>query len=165
MLVLIFALWLPWNWFWFPVVLRAPVNMDAQTVDIVCKGHVACATDYRVIFISPDPDDWLLCGSLEQIVIHELQHYLQFTFGMHDEADWNGFCDIIADMILYGDYNEHQRGTMRMMCDDPPEMHAELPILLRGEIPEELAAWYPWFDLVENEHVVRPGVSLISARR
>ena len=147
MLALIFALWLPWNWLWFPVALRAPVNTDAQTVDIVCMGHGACATDYMVIFISPDPDDWLLYGGLERIVIHELQHHLLFKSGLYYDPDWDGFCDVIADMILYGDYDEHQRGTMRVMCDDPPEMHADLPLLLDGEIPQELARWYPWFNL------------------
>ena len=144
MLALIFALWLPWNWFWLPSVFSAPVNTDAQAN---CTNHLACAKSDGMIFISPDPDDWVICGGLKRVVIHELQHHLLFKSGLYYEPDWDGFCNVIAEMILYGDYDEHQRGTMRVMCDDPPELHADLPLLLDGEIPQELAPWYPWFNL------------------
>ena len=144
-MVLLFALWLPWNPFWLPTVLATSVNMDARTVYTTCESPLACARSDGLVFISPDPDDWIVCGGLRRTVNHELQHSLGFTSGLYERADWDAFCDVIADMILYGHYDEHQRGTMRTMCYDPPELHADLPLLLGGKIPEDLAPWYPWF--------------------
>ena len=144
-LILIFAMSLPWNLLWLPMVLSTPINMDARTVYVVCPNHQACARSSGRVFISPSPETWTLCGGLKRTLNHELQHSLGYTSGLYANADWEGFCDVVAEMILYGDYDEHQRGTMRTMCYDPPELHADLPLLLGGKIPEDLAPWYPWF--------------------
>lgn len=89
--------------------------------------------------------------SLRDQYLHEMQHHFQAVAGM---SEWPGgygvFIEALRGAIASGRYTDkHQVRTMKAMVETwPPfEAHADLPLLLDGEIPPEVAKWYPWFDL------------------
>ena len=129
---------------WLPVALQANISFEA---DLFCPSHVACYhSGVKGIFISPKSPEWT---SLKELYAHEMQHHFQFkTLIWERLGGWSKFESILEDLIRSGRYgNKHQLSTMKAMLRtwEPLEAHAELPAVLKYEIPPELADWYPWF--------------------
>lgn len=145
-LLLILILKWPWNPWWIPEVVSAEVFWAFDCGDASACYH----SSIRTIIISPDQDEWRACGGLERIIIHELQHHLQFETRMFERDEWDEFRNDVADFVLYSPYDlsEHQQRSLRALMgrsDELWELHAELPIIMEGDIPVSLARWYPWF--------------------
>jgi len=78
-------------------------------------------------------------------VVHESQHYLASKHGM-GHTDWDKFAKVAIRALRDGNYQKEQvLDAKYMLTYGGHELHAELPWIVKGDIPSCLAPWYPWF--------------------
>ncbi len=151
LLMISFWIWLlawPIKPEWTAVANQAEVTFQGA---IHCPHKTACY-DGGMIYLTPYTDE--SGRSPKDQYLHELQHHFQAEARISERpGGYEKFLEILRDVIHSGRYkNEHQLATMKAMLATwkPDEAHADLPLILKGEIPPELADWYPWFQ-VETE--------------
>jgi hypothetical protein len=103
----------------------------------------------RAIHLCPAPGDyWPWLG------LHESQHIMAGMFLPPLSKDgWDEFGRVAIAALTDGQYPAGPY-TPAQLADAEyiltyggHELHAELPWIVRGDIPANLQAWYPWFDL------------------
>jgi hypothetical protein len=144
--LLILVLWLPWNYEYLSDIASDPIWCYAATP----AGHPERIGWYDgEIHIV----DCKLDAETQRRLAHETQHHLAIK---HDIGDWKAFIELAKAEVFYSKtkYSEHQRGSFigalrhgHRGVGSGFELHAELPLILEGQLPESLQPWYPWFDL------------------
>lgn len=133
---------------WIMAALDLKVMLDGKSH---CVHHTACCAD-GYMHLNPTTND--SGRSLKDIYLHEMQHHFQEVSGIADSpGDYDMFIEALRGAIESGRYTDkHQIRTMKAMVETwPPfEAHADLPLLLDGDIPPEVAKWYPWFDFSQD---------------
>jgi len=76
---------------------------------------------------------------------HETMHYLA---GVAKLGNWDKFAKLAMKEVRRGDYSRHQILSVKGMIryGGGYELHADLPGIFEGQIPESLQKWYPWFE-------------------
>lgn len=128
----------PWN----PAYVDALYHMGIEVHNRPCPSS-AWTGPGQVIHLCPAPgDDWGRLG------LHESQHLLAGRFLQSPAVRWERFAPEVMAALKGGQYKSgHTEWAQDVLQYGDFELHAELPWILHGEIPPELQAWYPWFDL------------------
>lgn len=80
------------------------------------------------------------------LVLHESQHLLASLY-LGDNAQLDLFERVAMKALSTGKYPCDEARLKRVRAIGPHELHAELPWITQGNVPPQLAYWYPWFDL------------------
>lgn len=125
----------PYTWEAKAQAIQVPLVLDAGR----CRhGAPACMYDWTIYF-----DYRATVGQRERIFIHELGHFFQSRYLVWQQpGGWDEFERLAWQAVEHG--TEHQQNSV-LAFTLPHELHAELPLILKGNIPPELANWYPWF--------------------
>lgn len=138
-LVVILLMWLPWRVEWLPV---------AGQAEIIC--HWAPPSGFPERIGWHDGAVHVVHCNLDQETTrrlsHEMQHYLATKNKL---GNWDKFANLVMKEMRRGDFTRHQRLAAKGMIayGGGYELHAELPMMVHGEIPAAFQPWYPWFDL------------------
>jgi len=98
----------------------------------------ACVVE-TTIYYRPAFEMWVL--------LHESQHVLCTKYGIGD-SDWDKFTRVAMKAVRKGNYSRAEiREAKYMATYGGHELHAQLPWIVRGDIPPCLQRWYPWFEL------------------
>ena len=101
------------------------------------------ATVGLTIYYRPGFEMWVL--------LHESQHVLCSIYGIGD-SDWDKFAKVAIRALRKGDYSYHDiRVAKNYASWGGHELHAQLPWIVKGDIPACLQGWYPWFELGEGK--------------
>jgi len=136
-LMLLFVLWLPWNWSYLPTAMNA--NVWCHEAPPARYPERIAWYDGGIHIVGCQFD-----AETKRRYVHELDHYL---VDHYDVGNWDYFVSLVRAEST--GWNEHQRNTVEWIIVDGGgiELHADLPMLLEGKIPPALQAWYPWFAL------------------
>jgi len=116
------------------------------------------------INIVPGPCDYAawydgalnICSdSFVWMILHESQHHLAYQNG---PWDFDKFERVAMQVLRRGDYSKDEilNAKSYVAYGGGLELHAQLPWIVRGNIPPCLGAWYPWFDLKEKHGLYMP---------
>lgn len=138
--MILFSLtWLPWKAEVVEVLANAEIVVY---VDYSARPYAAGIAANKIIYWLPLRYDRTI-GDL----LHESQHYLACQHGMHG-WDWVKFERVAMRELRRGGYSKDQILTAKYIAGyGGHELHAELPWIVKGEIPPCLQRWYPWFEL------------------
>ena len=135
-----------WSTSALPVIWQTAYSFDATPCGLAyaCYDNDTIVIDLTVARI----------GEIRHIAFHEMQHRMTHTYGIWPaDNDWSGFMELVADLVAAGELNTEQVvnvgswiGCPESLCQFN-ELHAELPWILEGNIPEYFAYWYPWLEL------------------
>lgn len=148
-LLAILLLSMPFKPEYWPALLEPEVEWSNAR----CRNNaLACYYD-ETIYLKNWPWFFLWPHSLgaEHALIHEMGHHLQGREQIwRNPGGWDAFEAIVRELISTGDLDDDQKRNLESMLEwEPYELHAELPLILEGEIPPVLQAWYPWFEIKE----------------
>ena len=91
------------------------------------------------IYYRPSFEMWVL--------LHESQHVLCTKYGISD-SDWDKFTKVAMRALRKANCSPQQARDAKYMATwGGHELHAQLPWIMKGDIPAVLQSWYPWFDL------------------
>lgn len=142
---------MPWKPQYWPTIAQTPVVWSSAR----CHHARACYYD-GVIYLQSEWEDAYFDKELHHAVLHEMQHHVQCQgYIWRTGAGWTDFVDLLAEMLESGTLSEQQVEYLKTLLGDDlahaHEVHAELPWVLRGHLPEQFAPWYPWFDVGQPE--------------
>jgi hypothetical protein len=142
--LLIISQW-PFNPEWEGAIKKVNIKPTAWRCH---RGAVACYYDETIHLDFFDREAIEETGGYERVYMHELGHHLQVESRICERpGGWKKFKGIVSDLAKSGRYqNVYQKRSLKLIMSwQPHDLHAELPIVLKGEIPRELRRWYPWF--------------------
>ena len=138
----------PWNLMAISEIAGPDYRYEASR----CVRSYACYYD-GTIYI--DVSEAVAHHDLYHALFHETQHHMQCRYRIwRTPGGWDVFMEMAKDLTASGELKKAQALAIRpyLGCSScQHELHAELPWILRGEIPCGFAPWYPWFDLSECE--------------
>ena len=126
-----------------PLVWQTAYGFDAAP----CESAYACYYDNAI-----NIDLVVAWPEVRHATFHEMQHRMVHVYGVWPaNNDWSGFMELVADLVARGQLNDEQLAIIASWigCADCQfnELHAELPWILDGNVPEQFADWYPWLEL------------------
>ena len=93
------------------------------------------------------------CFRKDLLLLHETQHLLtRLYLGNVSPRSWQGFETLTMRSLYAHDYGVSATlpASTVLGWKQPGELHAELPLLVGPDSPDELQGWYPWFDLSDS---------------
>lgn len=132
--------WLPWNKGGVDKLNEAVIE---QMMPPDCPGRGSFYMPNRIMVCTTTRP-----ASRKMVLLHESQHYLLYRHDIRMIKFIPTAMTTLKDQDLSREQWIQIRKRLRL---GPWDLHAQLPWILKGQIPSDLQSYYPWFDLETKE--------------